>query len=498
MRILALLALLSLFPMALARQPAEPPSREAPPAPDILDAPAIALPDTPAGRQLDWAIRVLNGEEIGDIPTRFSKRFLEQVPPAKLKAAIADLRERVFKNQPVRPVELDGTSTDHTLSAFVVGGRRKMSAFVAVDDATGQISGLLFRPAFVRGGDGGGWKGLAVQLLESAPDVSMGAYEVVFQAPSGEPPPGASANPAAAQELGAPELIALHEIHPDRPLAIGSAFKLFVLGALAEQVEQGKGSWDEKLPIRDELKSLPSGVMQAYKPGSEFPVTFYAERMIAISDNTAADHLAARAGRENVEAYYARFAERPGHALPFLRTMEMFRLKLGDPQRLEDYARAGVEERRAMLGELGNAKPSLADIKSWDTPRAVDRVEWFASAPALARVMADLRTKGSRPGGQPVWDALTKNPGLKFDREIWKQVAFKGGSEPGVLNLTWLFERDDHRWFALVVTWNNRFEVLEEGGMIALADKGVELLAAHEHAPPRLPGASEGPAPKGP
>ncbi len=496
MRILVLLALLGLAPMARAQAPAEPASHEAPPAADVLDAPGIALPDTPAGRQLDWAIRVLSGEEIGDIPTRFSKRFLEQVPPGQLNAAIADLRTRVFKNQPVRPVELDGTSSDHTLSAFVVGGRRKMSVFVAVDDTSGLISGLLIRPAFVRGDGPGGWKGLAVQLLESAPDVSMGAYEVVFAPP---PQPGQTPAPEPGRpDSPGPTLVPLHEIHPDRSLAIGSAFKLFVLGALAEQVERGTASWDEKLPIRDELKSLPSGIMQVYKPGSEFPITFYAERMIAISDNTAADHLAARAGRENVEAYFARFADRTRHALPFLRTMEMFRLKLGDPQRLEDYARADVDDRRAMLDDLGGARPTPGDAKAWDAPRAVDRVEWFASAPALARVMADLRTKGSRPGGQPVWEALTKNPGLKFDREVWKQVAFKGGSEPGVLNLTWLLERDDHRWFALVVTWNNRFEVLEEGGMIALADKGVELLAAHEHAPPRGPDPSTEPAPKGP
>ncbi len=473
MRILALIVLLSLAARAVAQEPARPTPDPGAPAIDVMDAPAIALPDTPAGRQLDWALRVLNGEDMGDLSARFSKRFLEQVPADKLRAALADLRERVFKNEPVRPIEIDGTPSDHTLSAFVVGARRRMSAFVAVDDTTGQISGLLFRPAFVRGGGPeGGWKGFALQLLESAPDVSMGAFEVIFDPPADPDAPAA------------PRLITLHEIRADRALAIGSAFKLFVLGALAEQVEHAKASWDEKLPIRDELKSLPSGVMQAFKAGGEFSLTFYAERMIGISDNTAADHLAARVGREDVEAYFTRFSARPERTLPFLRTMEFFRLKLGDRTRLGTYADAGVDERRAMLGELGDARPTLGDAKAWETPRAVDGVEWFASARELASVMADLRLRSTRPGNAPAWAALTKNPGLKFDRRVWAQVAFKGGSEPGVLNLTWLLERDDHRWFALVITWNDRFEALEEAGMIQLAEQGVELLAAHEHAAP--------------
>jgi beta-lactamase class A len=39
-------------------------------------------------------------------------------------------------------------------------------------------------------------------------------------------------------------------------------FKLFVLGAVAKQVQAQRVSWTQPIVIRDDLKSLPSGVLQ--------------------------------------------------------------------------------------------------------------------------------------------------------------------------------------------------------------------------------------------
>ena len=49
------------------------------------------------------------------------------------------------------------------------------------------------------------------------------------------------------------------------PQALGSEFKLYVLGAIADQVNRGTWKWDQTFPIRPEWKALPSGVMQTWQ-----------------------------------------------------------------------------------------------------------------------------------------------------------------------------------------------------------------------------------------
>src|SRR5262249_19066453 len=66
----------------------------------------------------------------------------------------------------------------------------------------------------------------------------------------------------ASYALEGPQLRPVHTLNPDEPLAIGSTFKLYILGALAEEVAAGRARWDEPLAIKDDLKSLPSGQMQ--------------------------------------------------------------------------------------------------------------------------------------------------------------------------------------------------------------------------------------------
>ena len=73
----------------------------------------------------------------------------------------------------------------------------------------------------------------------------------------------------------------------DEAGAIGSAFKLYVLGALARAVADGDATWQERLAIRDAWKSLPSGAMRDEPAGSAFTLRHYAEQMISVSDNTA-------------------------------------------------------------------------------------------------------------------------------------------------------------------------------------------------------------------
>src|SRR5262249_45500007 len=124
----------------------------------------------------------------------------------------------------------------------------------------------------------------------------------------------------ASYALEGSQLRPVHTLNPDEPLAIGSTFKLYILGALAEEVAAGRARWDEPLAIKDDLTSLPSGQMQLETEGVEFPISRFADLMISISDNTAADHLLDRVGRARVEAYMSRLNPDAARNLPFLST----------------------------------------------------------------------------------------------------------------------------------------------------------------------------------
>jgi len=261
---------------------------------------------------------------------------------------------------------------------------------------------------------------------------------------------------------------------------IASAFKLWILDALAREIADGRASWDEVLPVRDDLRSDPSGQVYAMPAGTALTVRQYAELMISISDNTAADHLLARLGRQTVEA--AMVSVRVSTATrntPLLSTADMTRLKFVSPEAGERYlALETADERRRYLDRLpaevpfpwtgaGAAPPDL-DL---DRPRRIAELEWFASPADLCRTMVDLASLAGRPGLDAVADILALNPGVPPDIENhWEQIRFKGGSEPGVLALVYWLTRPDgpRRVAVLAVSDPNRLIAESPAGETAL------------------------------
>ena len=53
----------------------------------------------------------------------------------------------------------------------------------------------------------------------------------------------------------------------------------------------------------------------------------------------------------------------------------------------------------------------------------------------------------------------------------WHYIGFKGGSEPGVLNLTWLLTDKAGRDWVLTLGWNNPRAVVDEGKMEGIAQR---------------------------
>jgi hypothetical protein len=73
--------------------------------------------------------------------------------------------------------------------------------------------------------------------------------------------------------------------------------------------------------------------------------------------------------------------------------------------------------------------------------------------------------------------AQSINRGGELDKTAWPYVGFKGGSEPGVINFTWLAQRADGKWFVVVVTANAPDATVDIAAAKGVADGVFELLA---------------------
>ena len=208
------------------------------------------------------------------IQTHFDATFLTQVPASRLNSVLAA----------VRSLRLDSitNSTPGSL-AFVVtaNGTSRLTVNMATD-ARGLISGLLLRPAGTPPAVPASWSGVDRMIRSVAPHVRFLVAAVN----------GNTCRP-------------VHAIDATTPAPLGSAFKLYVLDALARAVAAGKVSWDQPLTVTSQVKSLPSGILQDDPDGTRVSVRQVAAGMISISDNTAANMLIALLGRP-------RWRPRPG------------------------------------------------------------------------------------------------------------------------------------------------------------------------------------------
>jgi beta-lactamase class A len=247
-------------------------------------------------------------------------------------------------------------------------------------------------------------------------------------------------------------------LNPDQPLAVGSAFKLAVLTALNQEIAAGQHHWDEVVPLNPAWKTLPSGVIRAWPDNTPMTLATYTNQMISISDNTAADALLSIAGRAQVEAVAPR-------NVPFLSTREAFILKdPGNMMLLVRWRAADTAGKRALLPEID--KLPLPDASIFEKGPSATDVEWFFTPTELCSLIDRVRDLG----------ATQINPGVA-DKKDWQQIAYKGGSEPGVLNLTTALTGKNGHHYCVTATWNNR-GVLDENHFFSLYGGVLAALAA--------------------
>lgn len=271
---------------------------------------------------------------------------------------------------------------------------------------------------------------------------------------------------------GAPAL--LNSIEPDRALGTGSTFKLFVLGELSRQVQAGQRRWSDVVNV--DRSSIGGGTIAGFPRGAPVTLHTLASLMISISDNSATDILLRVAGREKVERMMATMGVRdPARNRPLLSTLELGLIKTAPATSFALWQQADEATRRQILANDYAATDATGINLALfaGNPVRIDTVEWFASANDLVRVMDWLRLHAD-PTAKAI---LAISGGLPPQAlSSLRYAGFKGGSEPGVANLTYLVQTRSGAWYALSTGWNNPAAPVDAGRLAGLTARAIQLL----------------------
>jgi beta-lactamase class A len=422
---------------------------------------SVTVPTTAVGEQLSWLLRLssllpLSAKEES---AHFDATFVAAESPAQLNQALASLGSTGSKVTLLSVSALSPTA----LSAVVMIGSLSFKVQLVVD-SKGLISSLFFSLA----------KPVPIPKVSSWRQIDK---DLTLMAPH--------AGFLAAQLGTGDSCVNVHAQEPASARPLGSMFKLFLLGALANAVKAHLIQWNQTVTVTAGIKVSGSGVLQNDADGTTLSVEQAAIKMISVSDNTAADILLALVGRSAVEAQVRRWTSHPTRDVPFLSVAEMFALKWHDfPTLANHYLALAPGQRLAYLTSTVDKVPSSA-ISSSNSPRDINSIEWFASPSDICRAFAGLSTLANERGLSPLRTILsTNNGGIELSATTWPQIWFKGGSEPGVLTLGYLARDDSGKTYVVVEMLENTKKPLASSSTLlglGVATGALKLLRAGTH-----------------
>jgi Beta-lactamase enzyme family len=377
-----------------------------------------AQQQTPLELRADQVVDLLNGEI--EPESIFSDGFLSAVPSPQFKAIAIQLTTQFGAALSVEALD---PSSGNQAALEIRMERAVGKGSITIDPSNDNlVSGLLFR-TFEPIDDN-------VEKIEADLKALTGDVTWWYGPLGGNSP-------------------AITSSGSDKQMPVGSAFKLYVLATLTREVGEGKRSWGDAVILGD-TRSFPSGMMQDWPAGAPVTLHTLASMMIAISDNTATDALIDELGREAIlETLRDSGHSRPELNAPFLKTRELFLLKAGPEGRLRTYLGGTAQLRQQILDGMEGEEVSTGEVQAAfsGAPIALD-VEWFASANDIAKLMIYIRERAD-----PIaLGIMAINPSMPDRlRSKWLYSGYKGGSEPGVLNLSWLLTDANGQDYALIL-----------------------------------------------
>ena len=256
--------------------------------------------------------------------------------------------------------------------------------------------------------------------------------------------------------------------------AIASTFKLYVLAELAAQVDAGRRKWTDVVSLTN--ISFSSAATQGWPRDTPVTLQTLATWMISVSDNAATDALIRVLGREAIEKKLALVGHSsPDKALPLLTTVEAFALKT-NPVLRKAFVTATEAKQRALLdekaAELTYEKVNLVALGSG--PAAIDSIEWFASPTDVAGLLHNMRGMGN----ETMLNILSVNKGVSPTSSAkWAYLGYKGGSEPGVISMTFLGKSKAGEYYTVTGTWNNNAANVNDAAFVALMGRLLDQVA---------------------
>ena len=406
-------------------------STSASPSPDATTAAVVDIPQTPVGIQVQWTLDALVPEasvDPADAESRLTPAALAQLDGAALAAAFAS----IAPTGPWEPIAYEGDDSQAMVQLRDSTGERL--DLTVVLSADGLIEQLHFAPGFEHTA-ATSWDELETAVAALPAETNLVVTDV--------------SDPASPREIVA--------VGQDSAFPVGSIFKLYVLGAVTDAGAEGTLAWDDVLVVTDDVKSLPSGLLQDAPDGTEITVQEAALQMISISDNTATDMLIDAVGRDAVQDQLAVMGHSdPDLNIPFLTTRELFLLGWADGgANRAGWAAAAASTRDQILADLPAGRPQVA-VTDVVEPVWQDGIDWFASPTDLVAAQVALQEKAKTEAGAPLAEILGTNAGIVPElAATFDSLAFKGGSSMGVFALSWYVsgEHGDH-----VVTLQARTE----------------------------------------
>lgn len=268
----------------------------------------------------------------------------------------------------------------------------------------------------------------------------------------------------------------LHAMNADRQFATGSTFKLYVLAELASQVAAGQRRWSDVVPLG--VRNHSSAGTQNWPLDTPVTLQALATWMISVSDNAATDALMRELGRDAVEGKLASIGHSaPDRALPMLTTVEAFALKSNPAlrQRFEKATEAG--QRELLASERAALSYDSIDMSQLGSgPVAIDSIEWFASPYDTALLLNNLR----RSNSQTARDVMAVNSGVGAAAAAkWRYLGYKGGSEPGVISMSFLTQSKAGEWYAISGSWNNPAKEVDYNAFAQLMTRLLDSIAGN-------------------